>query len=162
MGKKKKHKASDEPGLRHICENRRARHDYHVSDRVEAGLVLRGSEVKSLRGGNASLTDSYAVIDRGEAWLVACHIAEYPWATTENHAPRRRRKLLLHAREIHRFGVKLNERGYTLVPLRLYFRDAHVKVELGLARGKRSYDKRETIKQRDQDRELQKQLRYRQ
>lgn len=162
MGKKKKHKQSDDPDVRPICSNRRARHDYHISDPVEAGLVLRGSEVKSLRAGSASLTDAYAAIEDGEAYLVNATIAEYPWANLENHAPQRRRKLLLHAREIRRLGVKLNERGFTLIPLRLYFRKARVKVELGLAKGKRSYDKRESIRQRDQDREMEKQLRYRQ
>ena len=155
---KRSHKQDADPAVRVIAVNRRARHDYHLEDRTEAGLVLRGSEVKSLRAGSASLSDAYGMVEAGEGWLVNAHIAEYPWANRENHAPRRRRKLLLHARELRKIAVKLRERGYTFVPLRLYFRGAHVKVELALARGKREYDKRETIKRRDQDRDLHSQL----
>lgn len=159
MAKGKQGKTQD--GVRLIAANKRARFDYHIDESLEAGLVLRGSEVKSLRAGKASLTDSYAVIEPDGAWLVNSHVAEYPQANIMNHPPKRKRKLLLHTAELKRLGVKLRERGFTLVPLRLYFRDARVKVELGLARGKKSYDKRETIKKRDQTREIEKQIRTR-
>lgn len=156
---KKKPKQPNDPDVRLVAANKRARFDYQIEESVEAGVVLLGSEVKSIRGGKAGLIDAYAVIEEDGAWLVNSHVAEYPWANIQNHAPRRKRKLLLHAGELHRLGVKLRERGYTLVPLRLYFRGAHVKVEIGLARGKKTYDKRETIKKRDQDRDLEKQIR---
>ena len=159
MGKKQK-KSGAEPGVRMIAHNRRARFDYELGERFEAGLVLRGSEVKSLRQGKGSLAEAYATVDESdEGWLVNASIPEYAWTHHDNHAPSRRRKLLLHARELHRIGIKLRERGYTLVPLRLYFRDARVKVEIALARGKKTHDKRDTIRQRDQDREMQRQLR---
>ena len=154
-------KQAKDPDVRLVAGNKRARFEYHIDETVEAGMVLRGSEVKSLRAGKASLTDSYAVIEEDGAWLVNSHIAEYPWANILNHAPRRKRKLLLHTAELRRLGIKLRERGFTLVPLRMYFRSARVKVELGLARGKKTYDKRESIKQRDQARETEKQLRAR-
>ncbi len=161
MGKKKRHSA-EEPGVRLLCRNRRARFDYELVERVEAGLVLQGSEVKSLRQGKAGLAEAYAVIDEhDEAWLVNANIPEYAWAHRENHAPKRSRKLLLHAGELRRLGIKVRERGFTLVPLRMYFRGAHVKVEVALARGKKTHDKRETIKQRDQDRDVRRELRGR-
>ena len=138
-----------------ICRNKRAFRDYFISDRVEAGLVLLGSEVKSLRDGRASLGEScYAEMKRGEMFLVGCHIAEYPWANQFNHDPLRTRKLLLRRSEIRKLAVKLIERGFTLVPLELYFRRGKAKVELGLAKGKRQYDKRDTVRRRDLERDL--------
>lgn len=144
-----------------IAHNRRARRDYFISDRFEAGVQLVGSEVKSLRAGHGSLSDSYAEVVDGELFLVNCHIGEYPQAGVYNHSPRRRRKLLMHKKEIGRLGIKINERGFTLVPLELYFRGGRVKVELGVAKGKRQYDKREAVRERDQDREQQAALRNR-
>jgi SsrA-binding protein len=137
-----------------IATHRRARFDYELLERMEAGLVLRGPEVKSLRAGKASLSDAYAVVRRGEAYLVNLHISPYDAAARENPDPRRERKLLLHRREIARLGGKLEERGLTLVPLSLYFKDGRAKVELALARGRRRYDKREAIQKRESDREL--------
>ena len=137
-----------------IASNRRALHDYEVLERVEAGLVLLGPEVKSLRAGNASLSDAYAVVRRNELWLVNAHVSPYAQASRENPDPRRERKLLLHKGEIARLEGKVAERGLTLVPLSLYFRDGRVKVELALARGRRAHDKREAIRERESDREL--------
>jgi SsrA-binding protein len=149
---------SSKAAVKLICRNRRALHDYEISERFEAGLVLLGSEAKSLREGSASLSDAYAELRDGELFLVGCHIAEYPWANRFNHAPRRDRKLLMHRAEIRRLGVKLAERGYTLIPLQLYFKEGRAKVELGLARGKRQYDKRETARRRELDREAEAEL----
>jgi SsrA-binding protein len=137
-----------------ITINRRARHDFHIEETFEAGLVLTGSEVKSLRAGKAQLKDSYGRIERGEAWLLNAHISEYGPAAQFGHDPTRRRKLLLHGREIARLTGKTKERGLTLVPLRLYFKSGRAKVELGLGRGKRLYDKREATKEREIRREL--------
>jgi SsrA-binding protein len=141
-------------GRKVVCKNKRAFRDYFITDTFEAGIVLEGSEVKSLRDGRANLGDSYADVRGGEVFLVGCHISEYPFANRLNHAPMRERKLLLHKREIRKLGVKTLERGFTLVPLSLYFKEGKVKVELGLAKGKRQYDKRESVKQRDIDREM--------
>lgn len=137
-----------------IASNRKARHDYSILETVEAGIVLTGTEVKSLRAGRASLVDGFATVSDNEAWLRNLHIAEYAEGTWTNHAPRRPRKLLLHRMEIDRLAVKLKEGGLSLVPLALYFTDGRVKVELGLARGKKSYDKRQDMAKRDADREL--------
>ena len=137
-----------------IATNRRARHDYEILERVEAGLVLLGPEVKSLRAGKATLTDAYALIRRGEAFLENLHISPYPQAGRENPDPKRERKLLMHRKEIERLGGKVAERGLTLVPLSLYFREGRVKVDLALARGRRAHDKREAIRERESDREL--------
>lgn len=141
-------------GEKIIAVNRKARHDYFIEESCEAGLVLTGSEVKSLRAGKANLKDSYARIERGEAWLVNAHISEYNPSAQFGHEPTRRRKLLLHAREIDRLTGKTKERGLTLVPLRLYFKNGRAKVELGLGRGKKQYDKRESIKERETRREV--------
>jgi SsrA-binding protein len=138
-----------------IARNRRARHDYHIEDVVEAGLVLTGTEVKSLRAGRASLTDGFAQISDGEMWLYGVHIPEYAQGTWTNHEPRRPRKLLLHRREIDKLASDIAERGFTLVPLSLYFTGGRAKVELALARGKRTYDKRQDLAQRDAAREVQ-------
>jgi len=144
-----------------IAQNRRARHDYEILDRIEAGLALLGPEVKSLRAGRANLSDAYGTIRRGEAFLVNVHISPYNEAGRANPDPRRERKLLLHRAEINRLRGKLAERGLTLVPLLLYFKDGRAKVELGLARGRRRGDKREAIRQREERREIDRALRRR-
>ena len=137
-----------------VATNRRARRDFFIHDTYEAGMVLVGSEVKSLREGRVSMGDAYAEVRNGELYLVGCHIAEYPWANRFNHEPMRDRKLLMHAREIRRLATKLNERGFTLVPLRIYFKRGKAKVELALAKGKRKYDKREAVRERDVSRDM--------
>ncbi len=137
-----------------ISDNRKARHDYFIEDHFEAGLVLTGTEVKSLRQGRANLKDSYARIKKGEIFVHQLHISPYSFAYYDNHDPLRVRKLLLHKQEIKQLYGKLNERGYALIPLKLYFRDGKVKMELALAKGKRKYDKRETIRERDGKRDL--------
>jgi len=146
---------------RDITINRRARHDYHIEETIEAGLVLTGSEVKSLRAGKAQLKDSHGRITRGEVWLVNAHISEYTPSAQFGHEPARARKLLLHKREIERLMGKVKERGLTLIPLRMYFKHGRAKVELALARGKKLYDKRESIKERDTRREMDRTLRAR-
>lgn len=147
------------PEKKVVATNRRARFEYEILDSFEAGLALLGPEVKSLRAGKANLTDSYAVFRRGEAWLISAHISPYPEAGRDNPEPRRDRKLLLHRREIERLEGRVQEKGLTLVPLELYFKDGRAKVRLGLARGKRQHDKRETIRRREQDREVQRVMR---
>ncbi|MGB8720287.1 MAG: SsrA-binding protein SmpB [Desulfobacterales bacterium] len=137
-----------------VTENRKARHDYHLDEQFEAGMVLTGTEVKSLRMGRANLKDAYARVVNGEVFLYQMHISPYPFAHYDNHDPLRPRKLLLHAHEIKRLYGKVNEKGYALVPLRIYFKRGKVKVVIALARGKRSYDKREAIRKRDETREL--------
>ncbi len=144
---------------RPICENRRARREYEVEDTLEAGLVLQGSEVKSLRAGTANLADSYVQFRSGEAFLIGAHIAPYTQANRLNHDPRRERKLLLHAREIQRLGMKVAERGFTVIPLKMYFKGAHAKVQLGLARGKKLYDRRADIRKREDERDMARALR---
>ncbi|MBX5447893.1 MAG: SsrA-binding protein SmpB, partial [Acidothermus cellulolyticus] len=134
-----------ESGRKLIASNKKARHDYHIEDTYEAGIVLTGTEVKSLRAGRASLVDGFALIKDGEVWLQNVHIPEYAEGSWTNHEPRRPRKLLLHKREILRLLGKTRETGLTLVPLSLYFRDGKAKVELALARGKRAYDKRQAL-----------------
>jgi SsrA-binding protein len=142
-----------ERGQKVVATNRKARHDYNIVDTVEAGLVLWGTEVKSLREGRASLTDGYAFIDGGEAWLDAVHIPEYGQGNWTNHTPRRKRKLLMHKQEILKLSSKVKEGGYTLIPLSLYFSDGKAKVELALAKGKKEYDKRQTLRERQDKRE---------
>ena len=143
-----------ETGRKAIATNRKARHDYAILETYEAGIVLTGTEVKSLRQGRASLTDAFASIEDGEVFLRNLHIPEYTQGTWTNHAPRRTRKLLLHRQEIAKLIGKTKESGLTLVPLQLYFSDGKVKVELALARGKRSYDKRQDLAKRDAQREI--------
>jgi SsrA-binding protein len=143
-----------EEGRKVVAQNKRARHDYHVEDTYEAGMVLTGTEVKSLRAGRANLTDGYALIRDGEVWLEGVHIPEYTQGTWTNHAARRTRKLLLNRREIGKLIGSTNEPGLTLVPLSLYFKDGRAKVEIGVARGKRSYDKRQALAKRDAAREI--------
>ncbi|MBI5440923.1 MAG: SsrA-binding protein SmpB [Deltaproteobacteria bacterium] len=146
-------------GVHVVCTNKKARRDYHIEDTFEAGLVLRGSEVKSLREGLANLTDAYAFVEKGEAWISGLHVSPYSHAPMEGQDPDRARKLLLHALEIRRLAGKIQEKGYTLVPLRIYFRKGLAKVELGLGKGKKLYDKREDIKRADADREIARALR---
>ena len=148
-------------GLKMIARNRRARHDYHIEEVYEAGLVLTGTEVKSLRAGRASLADGFGQISDHELWLHNVHIPEYTQGTWTNHEPRRTRKLLMHRREIDKLASETTERGLTLVPLALYFKDGKAKVELALARGKRSYDKRQDLAARDAAREVDRALRRR-
>jgi SsrA-binding protein len=148
-------------GEQNVCVNRQARHNYFIEETYEAGLILLGSEVKSLRDGKANLTDSYARIQKGAAFLVNAHVSHYPGANQFNHEPTRTRKLLLHAREIERLTGKTKERGLTLVPLRLYFKNGRAKVELGLARGKKLYDKRETLRRKVAQREVERSLKAR-
>ena len=143
-----------ETGRKLIAQNRKARHDYAIEDVYEAGLVLVGTEVKSLREGRASLVDSYGRVRDGEVWLEGMHIPEYTQGTWTNHEPRRPRKLLLHRQEIAKLVGKTKESGLTLIPLSLYFKDGKAKVELALARGKRSYDKRQSLAARDAAREI--------
>jgi SsrA-binding protein len=150
-----------EQGVKVIARNRRARHDYHIEDTVEAGLVLTGTEVKSLRAGRASLAEAFAQISGGELWLHGLHIPEYAQGTWTNHDPRRTRKLLLHRKEIDRLASQVAERGFTIVPLSLYFSGGRAKVELALARGKRTYDKRHDLARRDAAREVDRALRRR-
>jgi SsrA-binding protein len=140
-------------GRKLVASNRKARHDYHLEDVVEAGLVLTGTEVKSLRAGRASLVDGFASVDHGEAWLEGVHIPEYTEGTWTNHEPRRKRKLLLHRHEILRLAEATRERGLTIVPLSLYFQDGRAKVEIAVARGKKNYDKRQALRERQDNRE---------
>jgi SsrA-binding protein len=137
-----------------IARNRRAKHDYNIETTFEAGLVLIGTEVKSLRQGRADLADSYAVYRDGELFLVGAHIAVYDKASHFNHEPKRQRKLLLHKRAINRLGVKIRERGYTIVPLEIYFKNGLAKVLLGLAKGRKQYDNREEIRKREERRDM--------
>ncbi|EFC79803.1 SsrA-binding protein SmpB [Parafrankia sp. EUN1f] len=143
-----------ETGRKLIAQNKRARHDYDILDTYEAGLVLMGTEVKALRAGRASLVDGFAQIADGEIWLHNVHIPEYTEGTWTNHAPRRRRKLLLHRAEIEKLIGKTQEGGLTLVPLSLYFKDGRAKVEVALARGRKTYDKRHALAERDAAREM--------
>ncbi len=142
-----------EKGRTLIAQNRKARHDYSIDDVFEAGMVLMGTEVKSLRAGRASLTDGYASIEDGEIWLRGVHIPEYDLGTWTNHEPRRPRKLLLRSEEIRRIAGKTKESGVTLIPLSMYFKDGYAKVEIALARGRKSYDKRQAIAERESKRE---------
>jgi SsrA-binding protein len=147
-----------ETGRKLIAQNKKARHDYAIEDVVECGLVLTGTEVKSLRAGRASLVDAYATVKDGEAWLHNAHIPEYTQGTWTNHTPRRTRKLLLHKAEILKLAGRTKESGLALVPLQLYFKDGRAKVEIALARGKKAYDKRQTLATRDAAREVSREL----
>jgi SsrA-binding protein len=147
-------KKDEAEGIKVICRNKRASHEYEISDRLECGLVLTGTEVKSLRDGHASLEDAYAKLDGGEVWLLGSDIPEYAMGNRMNHKPKRPRKLLLHRREIEKFAAKADQRGFTLVPLRLYFKEGRAKVELAVAKGKQVHDKREAKKKADAQREI--------
>jgi SsrA-binding protein len=142
-----------ERGQKVVATNRKARHDYHIEDVYEAGIVLTGTEVKSLRAGRASLVDGYATVERGEAWLENVHIPEYVQGNWTNHATRRRRKLLLNRVEIDKLTGKIKESGFTLVPISIYFKDGKAKVEIALAKGKKDYDKRHALKEQQDKRE---------
>lgn len=150
-----------ERGRKVIATNRKARHDYLVLDVYEAGMVLTGTEVKSLRAGRASLVDGFASITDGEVWLEGVHIPEYTQGTWTNHEPRRKRKLLLNRQEIDRLTEATREKGLTLVPLQLYFLDGRAKVEMALARGKRDYDKRQALRERQDKREVARSMAHR-
>src|SRR6266852_6368405 len=147
-------KDDQDEGIKPIARNKRAFHQYNIFDKLECGIVLTGTEVKSLREGSASLEDAYAKIERGEVWLLGSDIPEYAMGNRMNHKPKRRRKLLLHRREIGKFADKAAQRGFTLVPLRMYFKHGLAKVELAVARGKQSHDKREDLKKADAQREI--------
>jgi SsrA-binding protein len=136
--------------------NRKARHDYYISDTYEAGIVLKGTEIKSIRAGRANLKDSYAIIKNNEIYLLNMHISKYKEGNIFNHEETRTRKLLLHKKEILKLNDKIRLEGYTLIPLKLYFKGSNAKIEIGVAKGKKDYDKRETIKKRDTERELRK------
>ena len=151
-------KKDDEEGLKPITRNKRAFHEYHILDTLECGIVLTGTEVKSLREGSASLEDAYAKIDNGEVWLIGSDIPEYSMGNRMNHKPKRPRKLLLHRREIGKFAGKASQRGFTLVPLKLYFKNGRAKVELAVARGKALHDKRQAQKKAEAQREIRRAL----
>jgi SsrA-binding protein len=142
-------------GRKLVAQNKKARYDYHIEDTFEAGMVLQGTEVKSLRAGRASLVDGFVEIDAHEAWLHGVHIPEYFQGTWNNHSARRKRKLLLNRAEIDKLEKRVNEKGHTIVPLSLYFKDGRAKVEIALARGKKSWDKRHAIAERQANREAQ-------
>jgi SsrA-binding protein len=154
----KRGSVSGEP-IKIVADNRKARHDYVIEEKFEAGMALRGTEVKSLRRGRCNLKDSYAKIKNGEVWVHNLHIGPYPFAYYDNHEPRRVRKLLLHAYEIRKLTGKVNEQGYSLIPLQIYFKGGKAKILLALAKGKKKHDKRETIKRRDQEREMERAVR---
>lgn len=156
MKKKKETGASTKTA----ATNRKARHEYHILESFEAGVVLQGTEIKSIRQGKVNLQDSFAQIDRGEVYLMDCHISPYSHASFDNHDPVRPRKLLMHKREIHRLFGKIQAKGFTLVPLKLYFERGRAKVDLALARGKKMWDKREDVKRRDIERDLRQNQKY--
>lgn len=150
--------SEDAASTKLIAQNRRARHDYLIEDTIEAGLMLVGTEVKSCRNGKVSLTDSYAAVRDGEAWLLQCHISPYSHGNRANHDPLRPRKLLLHKAEVERLQAKVAQDGRTLVPLRLYFKHGLAKAEIAIARGKKTYDKRQATAQRDAERRMRQEL----
>jgi SsrA-binding protein len=155
MAKAAKTKQPDKDGTINICRNRRASYEYEISECIECGIVLVGTEVKSLRVGHASLDEAYAHIERGELWLHGCEIPEYTFGNRLNHKPKRSRKLLLHKREISKFAEKADQRGFTLIPLRMYFKDGKAKVEVAVAKGKQVHDKRESVKAAEAKRDIQ-------
>jgi SsrA-binding protein len=158
---KKNAKDGADKNERVISENRKARHNYHVLDTLECGIVLTGSEVKSLRAGGLSLDEAYGRVEGDEVWLLGANIAEYPYSHALNHEPKRRRKLLMHRREMRKFAGQALEKGLTLVPLKMYFKEGRAKVLLGICKGKQSHDKRESLKQRDMKREMDRAMRRR-
>lgn len=151
---------ANEESIKDITVNRKARHEYSILQTFEAGIVLNGTEVKSLRQGKANLVDSYASLKNGEVWLIGVHISEYTQGNINNHIPTRDRKLLLNKSEIRRLIGKVKEKGLTLIPLKLYFKNGKVKVELALAKGKKVYDKRESIAKRDLQREQERRIKF--
>src|SRR3954469_23304725 len=159
--KKKSKSGADDKNERVIADNRKARHNYTVLDSLECGIMLTGSEVKSLRAGQLSLDEAYGRVDGDEVWLVGANIAEYTFSHALNHEPKRRRKLLMHRREMHKFADQAFEKGLTLVPLKMYFKEGRAKVLLGICRGKQQHDKRESMKARDTKREIDRAMRRR-
>ncbi|MCL6423907.1 SsrA-binding protein SmpB [Brachybacterium sp. JHP9] len=157
----KKSAKDDGPKKSLVASNKKARHDYHIDDTWEAGMVLTGTEVKALRDRGASLLDGYCYVERGEVWMEGVHIAPYAQGTWTNHAARRKRKLLLHKAEIAKLAGKSSEKGYTVVPLELYFLGSHAKVVIALARGKKEWDKRQTLREQQDLREAQRAIRHR-
>lgn len=155
----KKPKAAEDKNERPIAHNRKARFEYEVLDSLECGIMLVGSEVKSLRAGQCSIDEAYGRMDLGEVWLVGCDIPEYSHSNNQNHDPKRRRKLLLHRREIHKFAARAYEKNLTLVPLKMYFKEGRAKLLLGICRGKKLFDKRDTMKKRDVQRDLDRAMR---
>jgi SsrA-binding protein len=147
--------------IKTVATNRKARHEYLFHDAYEAGLVLQGSEIKSIRAGRVSLQEGFVLFEGGEAWLVNVHIAPYDPASRQGHEPRRRRKLLLHRREINRLSAQVQEKGYTVIPTRLYLKDGRAKVEIALARGKKLHDKRQTLAERESKRQVERALKER-
>ncbi len=145
---------ANEDGIKDVCRNRRASHEYEVFDSLECGVVLTGTEVKSLRDGHAILEDAYAKIEGGEVWLIGSDIPEYAMGNRMNHKPKRARKLLMHRREILKFAGKASQKGFTLVPLRIYFKNGRAKVEIAVCRGKQLHDKRQAAKKADAQREI--------
>lgn len=159
-GKEKGPKGADTGGgIKIICENRKARHNYSIEDRFEAGVALKGTEVKSLRDGKANLLDSYAIFRGSELFLINAHIAPYAMGNRENHEPTRTRKLLLHRAELNKMWGKLETQGFSLIPLKMYFKKGVAKVELGLGKGKKLHDKRDSIKEREVQRQMQRTIR---
>ena len=151
---RKLNKKDEAEGIRIICRNKRAFHEYDIDDTLECGLVLTGTEVKSLREGAGGLEDAYAKIEDGEVWLIGSDIPEYSMGNRMNHKPKRRRKLLMHRREIAKFAAKATQRGFTLVPLKMYFKNGRAKVELAIAHGKQLHDKRQAAKKADAQKEI--------
>jgi SsrA-binding protein len=147
-----------EDGIKVVARNRKAQHEYFLDDRFEAGLVLRGSEIKSIRAGQVSLQEAYVVMEAGEAWLLGAHVAPYEPASSANHDPTRKRKLLLHRRELAKIHREIRQKGYTLVPTRMYLKQGRAKLEIALAKGKRKYDKRRQIKEREAERQVERAL----
>ena len=156
---KKSKKAADDKNERIIADNRKARHNYHVLDTLECGIALAGSEVKSLRAGGLSLDEAYGRVEGDEVWLVGANIAEYSYSHDLNHVPKRRRKLLMHRREIRKFAGQAFEKGLTLVPLKMYFKQGRAKVLMGICRGKQKHDKRASIKDRESKRDIDRAMR---
>lgn len=162
MARKDKAKTAakgDDPNERLIANNRKARHNYEVIDTLECGIALMGSEVKSMRAGQISLEEAYGRVDRGEVWLVGCDVPEYKNAANWGHEPKRRRKLLLHRREIVKFASQAYEKNFTLVPLKMYFKGGRAKVLLGICRGKKMHDKRQSLQERDMKRDIDRAMR---
>ncbi|MHC4875271.1 MAG: SsrA-binding protein SmpB [Planctomycetota bacterium] len=153
-GKKNKSKQPEDPNSRHICRNRKARHEYEILEDLECGIVLQGSEVKSVRNGKVSLEEAYARVQNGELWLLGANINEYPQANLMNHEPKRPRKLLVHRRELQKFAIKAEQQGFTLIPLDVYLKDGRIKVSIGLARGRKLHDKRDKLKKSTDRKEM--------
>ncbi|SRR5579875_416601 len=158
--KKREQAPADKPPVKVICDNRRARHDYEVLEVFQAGIELLGTEVKSMRAGKANLADSFARVDDGQLWLYNCHISPYDFGNRFNHDPLRKRRLLMHRKEIQKIKSRMQEKGLTIIPLRMYFRQNWVKVDLALARGRHLYDKREAISKRESKRQLDRLAKY--